>query len=78
MPRLPVVNGREMYDALLADGWFFVRQQGNHRHFHHPTKPGIVTLSYHRAGDTLPPGTVKGMLRQAGLTVDGFIKLLNK
>jgi predicted RNA binding protein YcfA (HicA-like mRNA interferase family) len=51
-----------------------VRTTGSHAHLGHPTKPGIVTVALH-AG-TIPLGTLRSIIRQAGLTVDQFINLL--
>ena len=56
----------EIEKILLADGWYFVRQVGSHRQYKHPTKPGKVTVPFHR-GD-LDKGTVKSILAQAGLS----------
>lgn len=56
----------ELLARLEADGWRQVRQKGSHRQFHHPTKPGTVTV----AGKTsveVPPGTLNSILKQAGL-----------
>lgn len=36
MPMKP----REMEKLILADGWIFKNQEGSHRHYTHPTKPG--------------------------------------
>ncbi|HST32376.1 MAG TPA: type II toxin-antitoxin system HicA family toxin [Solirubrobacteraceae bacterium] len=43
-----------------------MRQKGSHRHFHHPTKPGTVTVPGHRNGD-LSPELRANILKQAGL-----------
>ncbi|MBV8842897.1 MAG: type II toxin-antitoxin system HicA family toxin [Bryobacterales bacterium] len=48
------------------DGWKQVRQTGSHRQFHHPYKSGTVTIAGHPSTD-LPPGTLKNILRQAGI-----------
>jgi predicted RNA binding protein YcfA (HicA-like mRNA interferase family) len=48
------------------DGWYLVGQRGNHRQFHHPTKPGKVTVAGKPSTD-VPPGTLGSILRQAGL-----------
>jgi predicted RNA binding protein YcfA (HicA-like mRNA interferase family) len=74
MPRLPRVTARETLRAIEANGWTVVRTTGSHTHLSHPTKPGIVTIAMH-AG-TIPPGTLRSIIRQAGLTVDQFIDLL--
>jgi len=53
--------------ALIeADGWTQQRQKGSHRQFHHPTKPGTVTVSGKPSVD-VPPGTLNSILKQAGL-----------
>ena len=75
MPRLPRVTAKEAVRAVERDGWRSVKSSGGHRHFRHPTKPGRVTIPIHGSGD-LTPGTVKGILAQAGLSVEAFIDLL--
>jgi predicted RNase H-like HicB family nuclease/predicted RNA binding protein YcfA (HicA-like mRNA interferase family) len=52
--------------ALQFDGWTVVRITGGHAHLSHPTKPGICTVAMH-AG-TILPGTLKSIIRQAGLS----------
>jgi len=41
------------------------RARGSHRQFHHPTKPGTVTVAGAMSKD-LPLGTLKQIYRQAG------------
>jgi len=43
MPKTP----KEMERILFADGWYRDSQNGSHRHYHHPTKPGKVTIPFH-------------------------------
>ena len=57
---------KELAALLEADGWFHVRQRESHRQYHHPTKPGTVTLSGKPRVD-VPPGTLNSVLKQAGL-----------
>ena len=57
---------RDIIKQIEADGWFLVRTRGAHRQFHHPTKPGTVTVSGHPADD-IHPDTLKSIFRQAGL-----------
>ena len=56
---------REMEKLILADGWIFKNQEGSHRSYIHPTKPGKVTISFHVR--ELPKGTENSIRRQAGL-----------
>ncbi len=57
---------RDIQKRIEEDGWRFHRQSGSHRHFIHPTKPGIVTLSGKPSANA-QEGTYKSILRQAGL-----------
>jgi predicted RNA binding protein YcfA (HicA-like mRNA interferase family) len=57
---------REVLRLLKDDGWGLVAQKGSHRQLKHPFKPGKVTVPGNMADD-LPPGTLKSILRQAGL-----------
>jgi predicted RNA binding protein YcfA (HicA-like mRNA interferase family) len=57
---------RDAIKLVEADGWRIVRIRGSHRHYHHPSKPGIVTIAGHPSED-LDPGTQAAILKQAGL-----------
>jgi predicted RNA binding protein YcfA (HicA-like mRNA interferase family) len=60
------IKVKELVALLEADGWFQVRQRGSHRQYHHPTKPGTVTVSG-KPSVEVPPGTLGSVLKQAGL-----------
>ena len=60
------VKIRDLLRLLREDGWRVVRVRGSHRQLRHSQKPGLVTLAGH-PGDDLAPGTLKSILRQAGL-----------
>ena len=57
---------RDVLRILNDDGWIQVAQRGSHRQFKHPSKPGRVTVPGH-PNDTIAPGTLSSVLRQAGL-----------
>ncbi|MEZ5726773.1 MAG: type II toxin-antitoxin system HicA family toxin [Burkholderiaceae bacterium] len=57
---------KELIAMLEGDGWRLVRTRGSHRQFHHPSKPGTVTVSG-KPSVEIPPGTLNSALRQAGL-----------
>jgi predicted RNA binding protein YcfA (HicA-like mRNA interferase family) len=57
---------RDVLRSLAKDGWVQAAQRGSHRQLQHPTKPGKVTVPGNLSDD-LPPGTLKSILRQAGL-----------
>lgn len=75
MTRLPVVSGREAVAALQRVGYEIVRQRGSHLRLRHPSNPSRrpVTVPEHR---TLKTGTLRAIIRDAGLTVEQFVELL--
>jgi predicted RNA binding protein YcfA (HicA-like mRNA interferase family) len=58
---------REAIQLVERVGWVLVRQRGSHRQFHHPTKPGPVTIAGKPSLD-LDPKTENSIRRQAGLS----------
>jgi predicted RNA binding protein YcfA (HicA-like mRNA interferase family) len=72
--RLPRVTGAQTLRALRRAGWA-VDRYGRHIVLRHPDRSGIVVVPNH-PGETLPPGTLKAVLDQAGLTVQAFRDLL--
>jgi len=71
MPDYPVLSGAEIIKALEAMGFGQVRQRGSH-----------VVLRRGEAGCVVPlhrevkRGTLGGILRQAGVAPDEFLKAL--
>jgi len=57
---------KDIIRMIEKDGWKLVRTRGSHRHFHHPTKPGTVTIAGKESID-MPVGTLNSVLKQAGL-----------
>ena len=69
MPRPPVLNGRKVQKVFERLGWEFQRQTGSHLIM---TKPGeILTLSIPNH-NPVALGTLRGLIRTAGLTVEEF------
>jgi predicted RNA binding protein YcfA (HicA-like mRNA interferase family) len=60
------VRVRELIRMVERDGWAQVRQTGSHRQYHHPTKPGTVTIAGAPSVE-VPPKTLRSILKQAGL-----------
>lgn len=60
------VKVQDLIARLEADGWFLARQRGSHRQYHHPGKPGTVTVAG-KPSVEIPPGTLNSILKQAGL-----------
>ena len=57
---------RDVIRLIEKNGWFQVSQKGSHRQYRHATKQGKVTVPG-KMSDELRPGTLKSILRQAGL-----------
>ena len=75
MPRLPVISGRQAVAAFQRAGFEVKRQRGSHIIM---TKAGCSeTLSVpdHRE---LKPGTLRALIRKAGLTIDQFEESLRQ
>lgn len=59
---------RDLIKRLEKDGWYLERTTGDHLQYRHPTKPGTITVpGGGKLGRDVPPGTLSGVLRQAGL-----------
>jgi len=73
-PKLPVVKPREVIRALEKAGWRIHRQKGSHISMHKQGVPNLVVIPLHTRD--LPKGTLHGILEDAELTVEQFLKLL--
>jgi len=71
MPRLPVVSGQDLIAALEKLGFERVRQRGSHVVLKRQGHGTVVPL--HREIKT---GTLAGILRQAGVSVENLIEAL--
>ena len=72
MPRLPSASGAEARAVFERAGWRLVRQTGSHMIM---TKPGAVTVLSIPNHNALARGTLRALIRQAGLDVEDFIRL---
>ena len=74
-PKLPRITSKEVIRALKRAGFAEWRQRGSHLHLKRLSDNTRVTIPVHR-GRTIPPGTLRGIIRDAGLTVEEFVDLL--
>ncbi len=58
-------SSAEIVGRLKADGWELARVKGDHHHFKHPARSGIVTVPHPKRD--LPIGTVKAIERASGV-----------
>jgi predicted RNA binding protein YcfA (HicA-like mRNA interferase family) len=75
MPKLRRVSGAETIRVLERLGFVQVRQRGSHIVLKKQTPEGVVgcVVPLHRE---LAVGTLRGILKQAGLTPDEFAEKL--
>ena len=72
--KLPAVNGGRAVRALERAGFVVVRVSGSHHRLVHAD--GRATTVPVHSSKTLRTGTLRNILKQAGLTVDEFAALL--
>ena len=72
MTRLPVLSGREVIKALSRIGYYVRDQKGSHVHLRHPERPPL-TIPMHQE---VARGTLRAIIRDAGLTMEEFLDLL--
>ena len=73
MSRLPVVSGAECIKALGKVGFSVYRQRGSHIVLVRKSPSAQTTIPNHKELDR---GTLRAIIRQAGLTVEEFVALL--
>jgi predicted RNA binding protein YcfA (HicA-like mRNA interferase family) len=73
MPQLPVISGARAVKAFVKAGWRIDRTRGSHV---------VLVRTGHRASLSVPqhrelaPGTLRSLIRSAGMTVDEFAALV--
>ena len=74
MSRLSVTSGRDAVRAFEKVGYRVSHQTGSHIILRHEAPPHRhLSIPNHRE---LAKGTLRGLIRDAGLTVEGFVVLL--
>jgi predicted RNA binding protein YcfA (HicA-like mRNA interferase family) len=73
MSKLPVISGLECIKALEKAGFYFKRQEGSHIVMRRDNPFAQVVVPNHKELDR---GTLKAIIRQAGLSSNEFLKLI--
>ncbi|MBI2139628.1 type II toxin-antitoxin system HicA family toxin [Candidatus Woesearchaeota archaeon] len=73
MDGLPIISGKEAIRALSKSGFYLKRQKGSHIILRKDMPFAQVTVPNH---DTLDRGTLRSIIKQAGLSVEEFNDLL--
>ena len=75
MSGMPIISGRQAIAALEKLGYQVVRQKGSHVRLRHPTdsRRQPTTVPLHKE---LKAGTLRAIIRDAGLSTEDFVALL--
>ena len=72
MPKLPVISGRKLVKILEKVGYEVDHQTGSHIILRHKETHKRLTVPDHKE---ISRGTLRAIIRQAGLTRDEFERL---
>ncbi|MBI4571387.1 MAG: type II toxin-antitoxin system HicA family toxin [Chloroflexi bacterium] len=75
MPRLPRCSAREVVRVLEHLGFARVRVRGSHWIFRHRDTKRRVVVPHH-GPRIIPPGTMANIVRETGVSLDEFERLL--
>ncbi len=73
MSSLPRISGSECVKALVKKGFIFKRQEGSHIILRRTSPFSQVVVPNHKELDR---GTLRAIIRHAGLSVQEFVNLL--
>lgn len=75
MPKLPTVTGSEALAAFARLGFAVVRVSGSHHNMKKDGHRYVLTVPVH-GNKTLAPGTLRALIRAAGVTIEEFTSLI--
>ncbi len=75
MPKLPLLSTKNIVKALSKIGYNYDHQTGSHIILRNPQPPHRRAVVPNRK--EVPRGTLRAIINEAGLTVEGFMKLLD-
>jgi len=73
MPALPSVSGERAVRVFQKAGWIKDRQRGSHVILIKPGHAASLSVPQHRE---LAPGTLRALIRAAGMSVDEFVAFM--
>ena len=73
MPAIRVLSGRKTVRAFEKLGWQVARQRGSHMIMVKEGKNVTLSIPDHKE---VAKGTLRSLIRAAGITVDEFLRLL--
>lgn len=76
MSNLPNLKPREIEKILLKAGFLVDTTKSAHRTYKHPKTHTYTTVSFHPG--TIPQGTLRAIIKQAGMSSDEFLSFRRK
>ncbi len=74
MPQLPSIDWHDVVRAFEKADWQHDRTRASHYIMTRPGRPGLLSIPMHRP---VKRGTLRKLIREAGLSVDEFVNLLD-
>ena len=74
MPHLPCISGRRVVRVFESLGWLQVRQSGSHMILVREGHVATLSVPDHKE---VAKGTLRSLIRSAGLTVDDFVNAMD-
>lgn len=75
MTRIPVLSGKKCVRILQKAGFYLKRQEGSHLILRRNEPFAQIVVPDHRELDR---GTLRSIIRQAGMNMEDFTKLLKR
>ena len=75
MPRLPMLSGQEAAKVFGRAGWIVARQRGSHMILLKPSHQATLSIPDHKV---VAKGTLRSLIRAAGMTVEEFVSLADR
>ncbi|MCH7840869.1 MAG: type II toxin-antitoxin system HicA family toxin [Planctomycetes bacterium] len=73
MSKLPVISGQKLVKVLGKVGFQIDRRKGSHMMLYRADPPTTLSVPDHRELDR---GTLRSLLRQAGVSPEDFVRML--
>ena len=75
-PKFPIISPREITKALEASGFELISQKGSHAKYVLNEKDKPKKTTFVPLHDNIPIGTLRAILKQAGITIEELKKKL--
>lgn len=74
-PKLPHIKAKELISVILKLDFEFERQSGSHAIYYRECDKRRIVIPIH-PGKVIKPKTLRGIIKDIGLRVEEFVKLI--